>query len=246
MIDPAWKFDENVLQAADRSPMVKRVIITGSIVSVLKLPHDIGKDATFNEDNFNSITLEEAVTNLGSAYQYSKVSSEQKAWKYMAEGSHSFDLVILLAPSITGRSIEQNFKPIKDGLGGMDAIYRECFDRETVGWVFPWVMDVDDVARTHVKSLEMSAVPGNARYLLIAGKVSTGELANKLRAKYPALQSRIPAATVEENAGVDSGAKFDVSRAAKVFGSDWVSWWDSAVATVEDILAYEAAHPKQS
>lgn len=142
LIEPAWTINHNVLQAADRSPTVKRVIITGSIVSVLKLPEDMSKDATFNEDNFNSITLEEAVLNEPGAYQYSKVSSELKAWEYMEKGTHSFDLVFLLAPSITGRSIQQAFKPSKDDLGGMSAIYRELFDRDTVGAVFPHVMYV--------------------------------------------------------------------------------------------------------
>ena len=36
-------------------------------------------------------------------------------------------------------------------------------------------------------------------------------------------------------------AQYDISRSKKVFGSNRVSWWDSAGATVDDNLAYEAA-----
>lgn len=103
--------------------------------------------------------------------------------------------------------------------------------------------DVDDVARTHVQSLQTSAVPGNMRYLLVGDEVSAAQVANKLRVKYPALQSRIPDGGKEEVKS-KTGAKYDVSRSDKVFGSNWVSWWDSVVATVEDILAYEAVHPE--
>ena len=72
--------------------------------------------------------------------------------------------------------------------------------------------------------------------------MGNAQLANKLRANYPKLQSRVPAGG-EEKAWPKTMAKFDISRSDKVFGSNWVSWWDSAKATVEDILAYEAAHP---
>lgn len=140
MIEPARKINQNVLQAADHSPNVKRVIITGSIVAVMKLPEDMQKDATFNEEDFNSITAEEAVVNQPRAYQYSKVSSEIKAWEFMENGSHSFDLVFLLAPSIIGRSIQQGFKATKTELGGMSAIYREVFDQDAIGSLFPFVM----------------------------------------------------------------------------------------------------------
>ena len=41
---------------------------------MMKLPEDLLKDNTFNEENYNPITLEEA-------YQYSKVLSELKPWE---------------------------------------------------------------------------------------------------------------------------------------------------------------------
>lgn len=72
--------------------------------------------------------------------------------------------------------------------------------------------------------------------------MGAAQLANKLRAKYPKLQSRIPAGSKEEP-WPKTMAKYDISRSEKVFGSNWVSWWDSTRATVDDILAYEAAHP---
>lgn len=92
-----------------------------------------------------------------------------------------------------------------------------------------------------MKSLQTSAVPGNMRYLLIGGEMSAAQLANKLRANYPTLQSRVPAGSREEP-WPKTMAKYDISRSEKGFASNWVSWWDSTRATVEDILAYEAAH----
>lgn len=79
---------------------------------------------------------------------------------------------------------------------------------------------------------------------MIGDRVTAAQMANKVRAKFPELQSRVPAG-VETEAGQNKVAKFDVSRADKVFGSNWISGLDSTIATVEDILAYEASHPEE-
>ena len=83
----------------------------------MESPEDRSK--TFGEANFNTITFEEDVINLPDVYQYSKVSSGNKAWEYMAIAERSIDLILLLAPAITGRSNQVGFKPSKDSLGGM-------------------------------------------------------------------------------------------------------------------------------
>ena len=116
------------------------MIVTGSIMVVMKLPEDLLKDKTFNEENYNPITLEEAVMNPSSAYQYSKVSSELKAWEYIIKEDHLFDLVLLLAPSIIGRSIQQGFKVNKDSMGGISSLYNNLFNRNAVGSVFPFII----------------------------------------------------------------------------------------------------------
>lgn len=84
--------------------------------------------------------LEEAIKRTQSAYSFSKVSSEKKAWEYMGQMKPSFDLVVLLAPSITGRCIQEGFVANKNSLEGMAAIYREIFDSETPGFLFPYIM----------------------------------------------------------------------------------------------------------
>lgn len=58
----------------------------------------------------------------------------------MKQEKPSFDLVVLLAPSITGRCIQGGFKPDKTALGGMANIYNAVFDVKEVGFVFPYFM----------------------------------------------------------------------------------------------------------
>lgn len=140
IIKPVELITDNVLSAAAASPTVKRVIITGSIVSVFDRSRIFDTSATFSEVDFNPITLDAALANAESSYTYSKTASELQAWKYMRETSPTFDLVYLLPPHIYGRSIQPGYKAARDELGGISAIYREIIDTPLLGFMFPFVM----------------------------------------------------------------------------------------------------------
>jgi NADPH-dependent methylglyoxal reductase len=138
LIKPSWEILENVLTAAEKSGgRVKRVIVTGSLVSTMRIPADLFSGSTITEENWNPITLAEAQESLVNAYQYSKVFAEQQAWKFMKEKHRAFDLIFLLAPSITGRSLHEGFKPEKGALGGQPGLYKGLFDVDKPGFLFP-------------------------------------------------------------------------------------------------------------
>lgn len=140
MIKPANKIIHNILYAATASSTVKRVIITGSMVATFNFLNFMDSPKTITEADFNDIPLDDALKKVSLAYAYSKMSSERTAWEYMQQSQRSFDLIFLLAPSIFGRSIQAGFKAVKGDLGGIAAIYRELFDRDTLGFLFPCVM----------------------------------------------------------------------------------------------------------
>ncbi|KAM3070404.1 hypothetical protein ACMFMG_010231 [Clarireedia jacksonii] len=239
MITPASIVDHNILTAAHKSTTVKRVVITGSVVSIMFPSRDLMAGKTFNEDDFNPIPLEDALKNVYGAYSYSKVTSEKLAWEFIKNEKPDFDLVVLLAPSITGRCIQEGFVPQKRALGGMGAIYREVFDKEEPGFIYPWTMDVDDVATIHVKALR-DTTPGNQRYVFhIREPVTAAAVAQKIREEYPQLRDRVPAPKPGSDVLPESMSRFDTSKSDAVFGTEWKDWWKSAKATVDDIVKYE-------
>ena len=140
MIQPTWAIDENILSAAAKSPSVKRVIITGSIVSTMIFPTDFFRAGVVSEKDYNGLTHEQGQENLANAYMYAKTSAEQKSWAFMESEKPSFELIFLLAPSIIGRSIQQGFVPSKSHMGGTGGIYRALFDVETPGFKLPYIM----------------------------------------------------------------------------------------------------------
>ena len=140
VIDPTWTIDASILRAAAHSPSVKRVIITGSIVSTMNFFTDLGSDVTVSPADYNGIALEDALAHPGAAYMYAKTAAERKTWAFMEREKPGFDLVVLLAPSITGRCIQEGFVPTKTALGGMGNIYSAVFDVESVGFTYPYFM----------------------------------------------------------------------------------------------------------
>ncbi|KAF2811648.1 NAD(P)-binding protein [Mytilinidion resinicola] len=238
IIKPVSIITNNVLDASAASPTVKRLIITGSIVSTLKLPDELYSGKTLSEKDWNPLTAEQGVENVFNAYAYSKTISEQEAWAYMEEKKPSFELIYLLAPSITGKSTQPGAKLSRQQLGGIGGFYRSLFDVETLGWQFPYYMDVEDVAAIHLKSLSPS-VPGNLRYLFHSeGIMNENTVADFVREKYPELKSRVPAGA--EKLVIPEGlVKTDISRANAAFGTGWKSWQDSVVEMVNDVIRFE-------
>ncbi|KAF2837901.1 NAD(P)-binding protein [Patellaria atrata CBS 101060] len=237
MAKPAVKVNENVLEAARKAGTVKRIVITGSIVSIVPFK-DVREGYTFSEKDWTDIGPEQAAQSIQGGYVYSKVLSERKAWEWIKEKKPGFDLVVLNVPSVIGRSPEPFYTPRPAVIGGNGSLVRELFDVEKVGSLVPFSSDVDDVARLHVLSLNDS-VPGNERYLFAhPSLLSPNHLANKIRETYPELRDRVPAAG-EDNGLPKPLPTLDTSKADKVFGTAWKGLWESARWAVEDVLAWE-------
>jgi nucleoside-diphosphate-sugar epimerase len=140
VIKPVSLITKNVLDAAAASPSVQRVVVTGSIVSTLKIPDQLFNGATLSEKNWNPTTLEEGLENVNNAYGYSKTSSEHEAWAYIEEKKPAFELVYLLVPSITGKSIQPGAKLNKKHLGGISGFFKALYDVEKPGFFFPYYL----------------------------------------------------------------------------------------------------------
>jgi len=238
---PSEAIINNILTAATKSNTLKRIIITGSIVSTLTLPDELFSGRTISNKDFNGIKREAALESPLHAYQYSKVTAEQQVWKFVEERKPAFDVVFHLSPAITGRAIQQDWRASRQHLGGMSGIYK-LFDTEDPPEVIPYFMDMDDVAWMHVKSVDLS-VPGNKRYLAAAGKMNTNDLANKIREEYPQFRDRVVARP--EGKEPEGLVKLDLKETEEVFGNNWRSWWESSKLSVEDIITTEKKYGPQ-
>ncbi len=143
LIDPAVKGTEHVLEAANRTESVKRVVLTSSCAAIYTDAIDCLKAP-------NGILTEEVWNTTASLdyqpYSYSKTLAEKRAWE-LAEKQHRWDLVAINPCLVLGRALNmqtttsESFNLLKQ-IG--DGTLKWGAPRSGIG-----VVDVRDVAQAH-------------------------------------------------------------------------------------------------
>lgn len=176
LVRPAVEGTRNVLETCNRSPSVKRVVLTTSIAAVFGDNQDLKKipGGVFNEDHWNTSSSVDH-----QPYSYSKVAAEREAWK-MAKAQSRWDLVCInpafvLGPSLTKASASTSIETILNlGNGKL---------RTGVPHLVMSLVDVRDVARAHLLAGDTPAAHG--RHIIAAREASLLDMANILAPKFP-------------------------------------------------------------
>lgn len=143
LIDPAVNGTRNVLEAANRTPTVTRVVLTSSCAAIYGDNADVSKAPGGR--------LDESVWNTSSslehnAYSYSKTLAEKEAWT-IAEAQDRWSLVVVnpslvIGPALQSRPTSESFNLLRQ-MG--DGTMRMGAPR----WGFG-VVDVRDLAAAHI------------------------------------------------------------------------------------------------
>ncbi|WP_109126675.1 NAD-dependent epimerase/dehydratase family protein [Dyella sp. C11] len=159
LVDPALLGTRNVLEEANRTSSVKRVVLTSSCAAIYGDNADLLNTpaGVFNEDIWNtSSTLQH------NPYSYSKTVAEKEAWS-IAGKQHRWQLVVLnpslvVGPSLNDHPTSESFAMVKQ-MG--DGTLRMGAPR----WGFGMV-DVRDLAKAH---LAAAFTPGASGRHIISG-----------------------------------------------------------------------------
>ena len=175
LIDPAVKGTRNVLEAANKSGTVKRVVLTSSVAAVYGDNADMAEQGLqeFTEEHFNTSS-----SFTHQPYSYSKVMAEKEAWK-IHSAQTAWQLVVInpalvLGPALSHLSDSESLAIMKDLLTGR---YRMGAPELCLGFV-----DVRDVAAAHLLALENEKAEG--RYILSERTASIMDLAQTVRQKF--------------------------------------------------------------
>jgi nucleoside-diphosphate-sugar epimerase len=174
LVDPAVNGTIHVLEAANRSSSVKKVVLTSSVVAIYGDNIDMQKQglSAFTEEHFNtSSSLKHQ------PYPYSKVQAEKKAWE-MAHKQSNWKLVVMnpafvMGPSLTSLSDSESLRFMNNMLSGR---FRSGAAELHFGYV-----DVRDVAKAHIFALENEA---EGRFILSERVTDMISLANIIRSSY--------------------------------------------------------------
>ncbi len=176
LIDPAVKGTANVLQTANQTPSVKRVVVTSSCAAIYTDAIDC-KNAPNGE-------LTEEVWNTTSSldyqpYSYSKTMAEKKAWE-MANAQNQWDLVtvnpaFVMGPMLNPKATTSESFNILKQMG--DGTMKAGVPKMGLGLV-----DVRDVADAHLQAGLNEAAKG--RYITVGHNTDFLEMGLALQDKF--------------------------------------------------------------
>ncbi len=187
LVEPALLGTENVLNTANKTESVKRVVLTSSCAAIigdakdcLTLPNNT---ATEKDWNFSSTVNHQA-------YSYSKTIAEKKAWKINKNQSR-WDLVVINPSFVIGPGINPN------GSSESFSLVRQMGDGQLKTGVpefFVGVIDVRDLADAHLKVAFNPQSKG--RHIISNQEVSFLQLSKILQKefgdKYPFPKRELP------------------------------------------------------
>lgn len=188
LIEPAVNGTENVLNTANKTPTVKRVVVTSSCAAIYTDAIDTvnAPEGKLTEDVWNTTASIDY-----QPYSLSKTLAEKKAWE-IADAQSQWDLVVVnpclvLGPPLNPNQTTSESKNILKMLG--DGQMKMGAPRMGTG-----VVDVRDVALVHFSA---GVIPSaNGRYITAAHETSFlemgMELLPKYGAKYPLPKKAIP------------------------------------------------------
>jgi nucleoside-diphosphate-sugar epimerase len=188
LVDPAVNGTTNVLEQANKSHSVKRVVLTSSVAAMYT-------DAVDTKNAPNGVITEDVWNTTASLkhqpYSYSKTLAEQKAWQ-ISKKQTKWDLVVINPSFVMGpflnptATTSESFSVIKQ-MG--DGTFKQGAPNMGVG-----IVDVRDVALAHFNAGFITAAKGrhitsghNSSFLQIAQV-----LHNEFGKDYPIPNNAIP------------------------------------------------------
>ncbi len=187
LIEPAQLGTRNVLEQANHTESVQRVVVTSSCAAIYGDNADLEqtKGDMFTEEDWNTSS-----SLRHQPYSYSKTVAEQEAWK-IAKAQDRWDLVtinpsLVLGPGTNPMATSASFSLIKQ-MG--DGTMKSGVPNFGVG-----VVDVRDVAQAHMAAGFMFTAEG--RYITSGYNTNFPELAEILQYQfedaYPIPKSTLP------------------------------------------------------
>ncbi|MFT5860472.1 MAG: nucleoside-diphosphate-sugar epimerase [Flavobacteriaceae bacterium] len=176
LVDPAKKGTRNVLESANRTASVKRVVLTSSCAAVYGDAVDLFKMP--NQE------LTEAIWNTSSAldhqpYSYSKTEAEKEAWKIQKEQAR-WDLITILPSFVLGPGINPHAH--SESYGIVKQMGSGDFKMGTPDFNIGCI-DVRDLAEAHYKAGITEAAKG--RYIISGTNSGFRELVEFVKNKFP-------------------------------------------------------------
>ena len=175
LIEPATRGTRNVLEAANRTPSVRRVVLTSSVSAIYEDAVDMRRieAGRFDESHWN-----ETSSKRHHPYSYAKTEAERLAWR-IAGKQDRWDLVVVNPGLVLGPSLSPHSGP--ESVQLMREIGNGDLRLGVANFEFG-IVDVRDVAEAHLRA---ALIPeANGRHILVSETMSLPEVVRVLRSHF--------------------------------------------------------------
>ncbi|KAB8208056.1 hypothetical protein BDV34DRAFT_233624 [Aspergillus parasiticus] len=204
LVTPAKRGTVAILESAAKVPSIKKVVVTGSVLSLVSLG-ELKDGLVVREDNEINYTLppDSTIPTLPPMAQYhaSKLAAHKATLDFHSTNSPAFDIITIHPVFVYGRSLVQETADQLSGSCG--TLFQSLFSETPSSPQFNGV-HVDDVADAHVKVLD-DGVKGFRSYLLAAETRSWGDVRRFLERRYPGVGFGLKSGSDEVGYRVDAG-----------------------------------------
>ncbi|HZL10558.1 MAG TPA: aldehyde reductase [Prolixibacteraceae bacterium] len=176
LLEPALEGTKNVLESANKTKSVTRVVLTSSVAAVYGDAIDMEKTekGIFTEKHWNFSSSADH-----QPYSYSKTLAEKFAWD-LAGQQNRWDLLVINPGFIMGPSLTK--RTDSTSIDIMIQMAEGKFKTGVPSGEMAFV-DVRDVARAHILAGYSSTASG--RHICVSAHKNFLDLANAIRSKYP-------------------------------------------------------------
>jgi len=177
LVEPAIRGTRNVLETADRTPSVRRVVLTSSVSAVYGDAVDMRRTAAgrFDESHWNETSSERHLP-----YSHGKTAAERLAWE-IAGTQDRWDLVVVNPGLVLGPALSPHANP--ESVRLMRELGNGHYRFGVAKFEFA-IVDVRDVAEAHLRA---GLVPeASGRHILVSETLSHLGIATVLRKRFGA------------------------------------------------------------
>ncbi|XVF73604.1 hypothetical protein PTKIN_Ptkin12aG0215700 [Pterospermum kingtungense] len=216
IIAPAIKGTLNVLKSCAKVPSIKRVVLTGSMASVVYSAKPLTPDVVVDETWLSDARFCEE-NKLW--YMVSKTLAEEAAWRFAKD--NRIDLVVLNPGFVVGPLLQPTLNHTSEAVLALTK-GENIFISSSFRFV-----NVQDVANAHIQAFEIPSAAG--RYCLVERVVHISEVLKTLAELFPTLG-------LQEKGKEPIEPTYQVSKEkAKSLGLSFIPWDVSLRETVESL-----------
>ncbi|KAG9238131.1 hypothetical protein BJ875DRAFT_87815 [Amylocarpus encephaloides] len=243
LLEPAKNGTVEVLKSVQKSnPDVKRVLVTSSFASLVDLTQGARPGYAYTEKDWNPTSWEVAASQDTSgvvSYCASKGFAEKAAFDFVADNKPNFDITSICPPMVYG--------PSSVGFPGFAKLNTSSADiyrfmsgslKEVPETGFYGFVDVRDLAEAHVRAYESEAAAGQ-RYLTVSAGYTYQQVADIIRAGFPAKRDLVPEGNVNEP--FPDVYKMDNTKIKTELGMEFRPLKTTIVDMVKQFQGYENA-----